>query len=71
VWTDDGLGLRIAGTVQAGAVEGGIGLLAGDGLMLYECGGRLGGGMLELKPLRSPLPAQRALLNLPEGEMLG
>jgi hypothetical protein len=71
LWTDDGLGLRLNGTLQSGAVEGGIGLLAGDGLMAFECGGRLGGGMLELKPLRMPLPSHRALLKLPDDEMPG
>jgi hypothetical protein len=70
VWTDQGSGMRINGTLQAGAVEGGIGLLAGDGLMVFESGGRLGGGLLELKPLRFPLPAHRALLNLPDDEMV-
>jgi hypothetical protein len=66
VWTDDGQGLRLSGAAQTGAVEGGIGLLAGDGLMVFECGGRLGGGMLEVKPLRFPLPAHRRLLNIPD-----
>jgi hypothetical protein len=68
VWTDNREGLRITGTVQAGAIEGGIGLLAGDGLMLFECGGRLGGGMLEVKPLRAPLPSHRRVLNIPDGD---
>jgi hypothetical protein len=65
VWTETG-GLRIHGEFQTGAVEGGIGLLAGDGLMTFECGGRLGGGMLELKPLRFALPEHRRILNLPD-----
>ena len=65
LWTDTG-GLRIGSKFQAGAVEGGIGLLAGDGLMIFECGGRLGGGMLELKPLRFALPEHRRILNLPD-----
>ncbi|WP_067668387.1 DUF7065 domain-containing protein [Nocardia miyunensis] len=64
VWTATG-GTRINGVFQTGAVEGGIGLLAGDGLMEFETGGRLGGGMLELKPLRAPLPEHQRILNLP------
>lgn len=63
-WTETG-GMRINGEFQAGAVEGGVDLLAGDGLMVFESGGRLGGGMLELKPLRFALPEHRRLLNLP------
>jgi len=66
VWTGDGTGVRFTGVTQAGAVEGGIGLLAGDALVAFECGGRIGGGMLEVKPLRAALPAHRALLNLPD-----
>ena len=58
-------GIRITGDFQLGAVEGGIGLLAGDGLMVFESGGRIGGGMLELKPLRFALPEHRKILNLP------
>ncbi|WP_188110709.1 DUF7064 domain-containing protein [Aeromicrobium ginsengisoli] len=65
VWTEGG-GHRFTGELQAGAVEGGIGLLAGDGLMTFECGGRLGGGLVELKPLRFALPEHRAVLRLPD-----
>ena len=66
LWTESGRGLRLIGRARAGAVEGGIGLLAGDALTVFECGGRLGGGMLEVKPLRFPLPHHRELLRLPE-----
>lgn len=64
LWTDTG-GMRVNGVSQFGVVEGGIGLLAGDGMAVYETGGRLGGGMLEVKPLRFALPQHRALLNIP------
>ncbi len=66
LWTDDRRGRRIRGTAQAATVEGGIGLLAGDALTVFECGGRLGGGMLEIKPLRFTLPAHSRILGLPE-----
>jgi hypothetical protein len=65
VWTGDGRGYRMQATVDASSpsTQHG-GYFVSDGLARWECGGRLGAGLLEVNELAAPLPAQRAALGL-------
>ena len=62
VWTEDGRGYHITGEVDSTALTGGLGWSGGgtfyamDGLSQFECGGRLGEGILEVSEVKS-LPA--------------
>ena len=71
VYTSTGRGYRVTGHAQANALVGGAGWGDGgyffgmNGMMRYECGGRLGEGLFELTELRTPLDEHRAELKLP------
>lgn len=62
IFTDARRGWRITGRADSNALVGGAGWADGgdffgmNGLMQYECGGRLGEGLFELTELRTPLP---------------
>jgi hypothetical protein len=66
-------GWHVTGTADANALVGGAGWADGgdffgmNGLMRYECGGRLGEGLFELTELRSPLARHVTELNLKSG----
>jgi hypothetical protein len=65
VWTDSGRGYRLASTVDVASVsthDGG--LFITDGYGVFECGGRLGTGILEVQELAGPSPGHRAVLGL-------
>jgi hypothetical protein len=74
IWTQTGRGYHVTGRADSHALVGGSGWADGgyffgmNGLMRYECGGRLGEGLFELTELRSPTEAQRAELRLSPDE---
>lgn len=70
IWTSSGRGYRLKAEVIAAALVGGPGwsddsvLLATDGLAQFECGGRLGGGLVEVANHRDITAEQRERLGL-------
>lgn len=73
VYTTTNRGYHITGKADSNALVGGAGWADGgdffgmNGLMRYECGGRLGEGLFELTELRTPLDTHIEELNLPRG----
>lgn len=55
---------RVKGRVIDSALLGGVGYCVKNGLTEFECGGRIGEGILELNELKGPTPAMLAELNL-------
>jgi len=62
--TDEGGRYRVSGAVDSNVLMGGADWFGMDGLTRFECGGRLGEGILELCELKALSPAQRAALKL-------
>lgn len=72
IYTTTGRGYRVTGQADSNALVGGAGwtddggyFFGMNGLMRYECGGRLGEGLFELTELRSPTDEHRQMLKLP------
>lgn len=60
VWTTDGRGYHLTGTCRATAVNThDHGWFAADGMCVFEMGGRLGTGLLEVSEFKSPPPQRR------------
>jgi hypothetical protein len=56
IWTRDGGGYRITGTVDVASVTSHGDFFFTDGLSVFECGGRLGAGIFEVHELAGPAP---------------
>lgn len=72
IWTKSGRGYRIVGEAIGHAPVGGPGWTDDglhwwmDGLARFECGGRLGSGILEVSTLKAPTEIIRRTLRLPQ-----
>jgi len=65
IWTKAGHGYHVTGTVRGASPSSQLeGFWCTDGLATFECGGRLGAGILETQELRGPAPWHRAVLGL-------
>lgn len=64
IFTQGNRGYRVKGTCEASALMGGIGWFGVDGATLFECGGRLGQGYLEVAELKTMTAEMRAELGL-------
>jgi hypothetical protein len=70
LWTKSGRGYRLTGSVAGTALVGGPGWSGDgnhfwmDGLARFECGGRIGSGIIEVSNLKAPTARQRAILRL-------
>jgi hypothetical protein len=65
LWTEAGNGYHITGEVHTSSPSSHIeGFWFTDGLCTYECGGRLGAGILEVQELNRPAPWTRDVLGL-------
>jgi len=65
IWTDAGHGYRVLGEVHTASPSSHVeGFWFTDGLCIFECGGRLGAGMLEIQELNRPTRAHREQLGL-------
>ena len=68
LWTRSGRAWRITGKVIGTAPVGGPGWTGDgfhwwmDGLTRFECGGRVGGGILEVSTLKAPTDEIKAIL---------
>ncbi len=64
IYTEGARGYRVRGRAQAHALMGGKGWFGVDGMMRFECGGRLGQGFLEVAELKTMTPEMMAELGL-------
>jgi len=63
IWTDSGHGYRIQGNVHTASPSShNEGMFFTDGLAVFECGGRLGAGILEIQELKAPAIWHKELL---------
>jgi hypothetical protein len=70
IWTTSGRAYRVRGSVLGTALVGGPGWSGDgsfvwmDGLAQFECGGRIGSGIIEVSNLKTPTNVHKAVLNI-------
>jgi hypothetical protein len=64
IQTEGGRSYRITGTVDVASVSSHHDIFFTDGMSVFECGGRLGGGIFEVHELAGPAPWHRQALGL-------
>jgi hypothetical protein len=65
IWTQSGHGYHVTGEVHTASPSSHLeGFWFTDGLCVYECGGRMGAGILEIQELGGPAPWHRGPLGL-------